>query len=240
MDKRSDIWAFGCVLYEMLTGRRAFDGEDVSETLAYVLKSEPDWSALPKTTPVAVRRLLRLSLQKDRKRRVPDIGDARIEVDEAPSDVTAVDERAPAAVPGGRRHMRRTGASRVLVAAAIAVAAMRMMLRSAPQADVLEIRLEIVTPCDRRSDTRLPFRQTADSWCSSANRRRLQRFGCGRSTQTTARALAGTEGAAQPFWSPDSRSIGFFARQTEAARDRRWDAANAGGCRSWVRRSLGC
>jgi serine/threonine-protein kinase len=73
-DKRSDVWAFGAVLYEMLTGQRAFDGEDVSETLASVLKSEPDWNALPADVPTHIRRLVQRCLAKDRRQRVPDIG----------------------------------------------------------------------------------------------------------------------------------------------------------------------
>src|SRR4051812_9898827 len=71
-DKRSDVWAYGCVLYEMLTGSRAFDGEEVSDTLAAVLRAEPDWSRLPPDTPAAIRKLLRGCLQKDRRERVPD------------------------------------------------------------------------------------------------------------------------------------------------------------------------
>src|SRR5262245_49229695 len=82
-DRRSDVWAFGCVLYEVLVGSRAFEGEDVSDTLANVLKAQPDWSALPATVPSSIRRLLRRSLEKDRKRRLSDMGDARLEIDEA-------------------------------------------------------------------------------------------------------------------------------------------------------------
>jgi serine/threonine protein kinase len=82
-EKRSDIWAFGCVLYEMLTSTRAFVAEDLSGTLAHVLMKEPDWNALPATTPLAIRRLLRRSLEKDRKRRLADIADARLEIDDA-------------------------------------------------------------------------------------------------------------------------------------------------------------
>src|SRR5499433_3356879 len=78
-DKGSDVWAFGCVLYEMLTGRRAFEGEDVSDTLASILRSEPDWNALPADTPAPVQRLLRRSLEKDARRRLPHIGVARME-----------------------------------------------------------------------------------------------------------------------------------------------------------------
>jgi Tol biopolymer transport system component len=82
-DKRSDVWAFGCVLYEMLTGARAFAGDDVSDTLAAVLRGEPDWRRLPTETPTSIRRLLRRCLEKDRKRRLSDAADARLEVDDA-------------------------------------------------------------------------------------------------------------------------------------------------------------
>src|SRR3989442_8368858 len=82
-DKRSDMWAYGCVLYEMLTGRRAFDGEDVSDTFASVLKGQPDWTALPAETPAVIRRLLRRALEKDPRAALSDVADARLEIDEA-------------------------------------------------------------------------------------------------------------------------------------------------------------
>ena len=82
VDKRTDIWAFGCVLYEMLTGRRAFDGDDVSDSLANILKTEPDWGGLPPETPTAVRRLLQRCLAKDPKRRFHDIADVRLDLAE--------------------------------------------------------------------------------------------------------------------------------------------------------------
>jgi serine/threonine protein kinase/Tol biopolymer transport system component len=82
-DKRVDVWAFGCVIYETLTGKRAFNGDDVSDTVASVLKSQPDWTALPNDTPAAIRRLLRRSLEKDPRRRLSDMADARLEIDEA-------------------------------------------------------------------------------------------------------------------------------------------------------------
>ena len=98
-DKRSDIWAFGCVLYEMLTGKRAFEGDDISDTLANILKAQPDWRPLSATTPVAIRRLLRRSLEKDRKRRLSDIADLRLELDEAlnPQDLDRAEPLAPTA-----------------------------------------------------------------------------------------------------------------------------------------------
>ena len=83
VDKRTDIWAFGCVLYEMLTARPAFRGETASDTIAAILEREPDWSALPAQTPASIRRLLQRCLEKDPKRRLRDIGDARLEIEEA-------------------------------------------------------------------------------------------------------------------------------------------------------------
>ncbi len=87
VDKRADIWAFGCVLYEMLTGHVAFAGETVSDTIGKILEREPDWSALPSTTPSVIRRLLRRCLAKDPRQRLRDIGDVRLEID-------AIDEAA--------------------------------------------------------------------------------------------------------------------------------------------------
>ena len=84
VDKRTDIWAFGCVLFEMLTGRRAFEGDTVTDTLVRILEREPEWTALPAATPEAVRRTLRRCLEKNPRRRVRDIGDARLELDEGP------------------------------------------------------------------------------------------------------------------------------------------------------------
>jgi len=91
VDKRADIWAFGCVVYEMLTGRVAFAGETVSDTIGKILEREPDWSAIPPDTPSVVKRLLRRCLAKDPKQRLRDIGDVRIEID-------AIDDRPEASV----------------------------------------------------------------------------------------------------------------------------------------------
>ena len=82
VDKRTDIWAFGCVLYEMMTGKRAFEGETVSDTMAAILKEDPDWETLHKATPVLVRGVLRRCLAKDPNHRVHDIADARIEIED--------------------------------------------------------------------------------------------------------------------------------------------------------------
>src|SRR5262249_35881920 len=83
VDRRTDIFAFGAVLYEMLTGRRAFTGETVTEILARVIERDPDWNRLPKNTPASIRRLLERSLRKDRSRRLQPATDARIEIEDA-------------------------------------------------------------------------------------------------------------------------------------------------------------
>jgi len=95
VDKRSDIWSFGCVLFEMLAGRQAFGGDTVSESLARILERDPAWDALPSDTPASIRRLIRRSLQKDARQRLHDIADARIEIDEA---------TAPQIESGSRNH----------------------------------------------------------------------------------------------------------------------------------------
>ena len=91
LDRRADIWAFGCVLYEMLTGRRTFEGEDVTDTIAAVVTKEPDWSCLPAATPPSVERLLRRCLEKQVSRRLPHIGVARLEL----SDIPGANSRGP-------------------------------------------------------------------------------------------------------------------------------------------------
>ena len=123
VDKRADIWAFGVVLFEMLTGRRAFEGDDIAITLAAVMMKEPDWRALPAATPAALRRLLTRCLKKDPKARMRDIGDARLQIEEllsgAPEEVgvtchpaCAVTLAARAAVGGRRRARYRIDADR--------------------------------------------------------------------------------------------------------------------------------
>jgi Tol biopolymer transport system component len=108
VDKRTDIWAFGCVVYEMLTGRRAFTGDSLTDTLAHVIEREPDWRALPENTPDVVRRLLERCLRKDVRRRLRDIADARIEIEDAIAASTAPVDRAARA--SGRRSRRRAHA----------------------------------------------------------------------------------------------------------------------------------
>jgi len=129
VDKRADIWAFGCVLYEMLTGVRLFRGGSITDILAAVVRAEPDWSALPAATPTSLRRLLRRCLEKDRKRRLPDIGVALLELDDAATESSA--PSAPPVAPS-RRNALRWGGAAIGVAAAAGAGALWQRWRTPP------------------------------------------------------------------------------------------------------------
>ena len=120
LDKRTDIWSFGCVLFEMLTGRTAFGGETISDTIARLLERDVEWDALPPSTPVPVRNLLRRCLHKDPNHRLRDVGDARIEIDEA---LTASAAPAADAMASAGRTLRRRRLLLGAVALGVAVAA---------------------------------------------------------------------------------------------------------------------
>ena len=134
VDKRTDIWAFGCVLFEMLSGGRAFGGDTMTDTLAHILEREPDWGLLPRGTPPPVRKLLRRCLQKDPVRRMRDIGDARAELDEALSD--------PAPVPAAHVRRRLSGwgivAASVILGVSLLAAAWMLGGRPATSSNPLE------------------------------------------------------------------------------------------------------
>jgi len=108
VDRRTDIWSFGCVLYECLTGRQLFAGETVSDTIAKILEREPDWSVLPAQTPARARELLRRCLEKDAKKRLRDMGDARIELEEALSEIQSGSRLAAAAAEEKKRSRPTT------------------------------------------------------------------------------------------------------------------------------------
>jgi serine/threonine-protein kinase len=135
-DRTADVWAFGCVLYEMLTGCRAFDGDGVGEILAAILKADPDWRRLPADTPEGIRRLLRRSLQKDQKLRFRDIRDARLEIEDLARAETAEIWPGPerAQKPGADARKWRFAAvlATVVLSGAVAASAAWLAMRSAP------------------------------------------------------------------------------------------------------------
>jgi len=215
VDKRSDVWSFGVVVLEMLSGRAVFAGETVTHVLAAVLKTEPDWTTLPSNTPAPIRRLLRRCLEKDRKRRLDSVADARLEIDEARSGVSGVD-----VVGGNERGARRS--VRSLVAAFViggvlvgfAMWAVYGSSRITSSADVARFAIadsERVIMSRRRGDLAL-----------SPDGRTLAFVGYGEGgariwlralDALEPRSLVGTEGAAGLSWSPDGRSLAFIASQ---------------------------
>ena len=209
VDKRADIWAFGAVLFEMLTGRQLFDGDTVSEVLANVLKDEPKWSELPANTPPALRRLLARCLEKDPKRRLHDIADALPDLDEAAAGepATATTRRRTPLVYG------LAGLVAGLIIAALAFVVWGSVFRRAPDTS-LRI-LSVLPPSGQ------PLLQdTADAAISPDGRTiafaagpsgEASRLWLRRIDSALPRALEGTKGAFQPFWSPDGTRIGFFA-----------------------------
>jgi eukaryotic-like serine/threonine-protein kinase len=200
-DTRADIWAFGVVLFEILAGTRPFPGDEISDTLAGILKSEPPWDALPRDTPAAIRRLLRRCLQKDRQQRLQHIGDARLEIDEA-RGATAPEH---AAVPVGtlRRPLLWIAAT-TAAALAIGVVAGRQF-SIAPEAP--ELRLEISAPVGMLTHFAISPDGRSIVYARTGRRGLVVR----EFDDSSPRALTGTEGAEYPFWSPDGRSLGFFA-----------------------------
>ena len=150
VDRRTDIWAFGCVLYEMLTGRRTFEGDAVTDTLAGILRGEPDWNALPASTPPVVRRLLRRCLEKDVRQRLQSIGDARIEIGEALASPAEAAVVAPAALPA--RPSRRWVALIAVGAMPLAAVLVWMLNAAAPASERVDVTRSLlsVQPFDGR------------------------------------------------------------------------------------------
>ena len=147
VDKRADIWAFGVVLFEMLTGRRAFAGDDVSVTLAAVIMNEPDWRALPASTPASLRLLLMRCLKKDPKARLRDIGDARLQIDELLSGVP--DEARAPEMPRAGSAWRRVlpwAAAGVLALGAMVIAAVALRPPGDATASPDPVRFAIAPP----------------------------------------------------------------------------------------------
>jgi eukaryotic-like serine/threonine-protein kinase len=218
LDKRTDIWAFACVLYEMLTGRRAFGGDEISDAQASILMKEPDWSALPSATPVGIRRLLSRCLQKDPRRRLRDIGDARWEIEfllgGAPED-----EAAPAIAAGpprGRRERLVWAAAGLALGAIVAGVATRVAIRPASGPAPLKRFVIPVSGLGAVGSTALgrhvvTLSPNGRHLVFVANRRLYLRP----LNRLEAAPIRGTEGdnpnhARDPFFSPDGEWIGFW------------------------------
>ena len=221
-DKRADIWAFGVVLWEMLTGKRIFEGETVSHTLAFVITKDPDWNALPSTTPPPIRRLLRRCLEKDRKRRLPDIASAQMEIDDArsTSDTDVVVSSAPSSNRPSPALWQRALPWALAAAATIALAvvvALWAPWKTVPSAAPVRVSSELGVNTVVGSAG-----APAASLALSPDGRLLAFVGApqeGTQTQLYLRhmdqldatAVPGTVNARDPFFSPDNKWLGFFA-----------------------------
>lgn len=215
LDKRTDIWAFGCVLYETLAGRRAFGGETVSDTMAALLKEDPDWSALAPGTPTKIRDLLRRCLQKDPWQRLHDVADARIEIDEALSGPSL---QGPEAAPTVSRHRRWSHAIPWILSGLMAAIAL-IAVWSLQQTPRPEARNAIWVTLTLPPKTSVALGRGSAVALSPDGLRVVFGASSGGRTQLYLRRLDrlestpidGTENASNPFFSPDGQWIGFFA-----------------------------
>jgi Tol biopolymer transport system component len=220
VDKRTDIWAFGCVLYETLTGRKAFSGETVSDTIVAILEREPDWSSLPATTPSSIRRLLQRSLEKDPKRRLHDIADARIEIDDVSSERAAV--AAIGSIQGERRFLLTPRTVWVLVAAAVMLVALGAAggvwwrpVRVASGRSPLARLTITLPPAQALEKGRFPPVAVSPDgkllvYAASISGGRTNLY-LRPLDELAARPIPETGGASTPFFSPDGRWLAFYA-----------------------------
>ncbi len=226
LDRRCDIWAFGCVLYEMLAGQKAFAGESIAETLAHVMTREPDWKALPETTPHAIVRLMRRCLQKDPRQRLRDIGEARIMIEESLLDAAST-SGSPASANGVTplrpesavaAPLRRPALSWAFTAASLLVAAIfaaAYFVR--PKKPATTVIRALIAPPDKGS---FAFNGPEGVAAISPDGQRLvfpafdasgkEALWVRPLDSIVAQPLEGTVDASFPFWAPDSRHVGFF------------------------------
>ncbi len=211
VDKRADIWAFGCVVFEMLSGQQSFSGETLTDTLAAVVRAEPDWDALPAATPDLVRRLLHRCLTKDLKQRLRDIGEARIQIEELFADPAkaSVSKSSPAARPLIRSWMLWVS---VALAIALVVSLVLLWRGMKPEAHPL-VRYDVEAPNKTTvSLSRWPamtLSPDGSTLAFVAFADGVSRLYIRKRDDPEVRVLAGTEGAVDPAFSPNGASLAF-------------------------------
>jgi Tol biopolymer transport system component len=209
VDKRADIWAFGCVLYEMLAGRRPFDGEEISDVLAAVLRQDIDWQPLPPSTPPAITHLLARCLERDLKRRLRDIGEARIVLNDPAALAPSLPVSSPAGMPAARAAWLPWTVAALFLVAAIALSVPYLRSPAAPAVVTMHVAIPGGAIFNERSQVAISpdgaHLVLAANTEAGARQLFLHSFETGET-----RPVEGTAGAVAPFWSPDSRSIGFF------------------------------
>ena len=206
IDKRTDVWAFGCVLFEMLTGRRAFDGATNSDVLSAILEKEPEWSAVPASTPEPVRRLLRRTLAKDPLERLRDIGDARIEIGEARRQLASGTSDRALVAPPANRWLTHAVWGAATVAALVIGFVGSLTMRPSPPTDAPVDHLGVPLPTLTTQVTPV-IAVSADGRkfaIASADGIVIRDL-----NQPEARLLRGTAGAEAPFLSPDGSWVAF-------------------------------
>jgi len=217
VDRRADIWAFGCVLFEMLTGKQAFGGETISDSLASVLKTEPDWKSIPKEVPGPLNRLLRACLQKDPKRRLQAIGDARVALEELQSGTAFETEPAIAPIVPQERPLAWRMLPWLLLALALAATPFmaRIFSPAAPTASkaLTQLNIDLSSPDGLMGElgSSVVLSPDGSTVAYVADRGNVRQLFIRRLDRLEGTPLAGTEDAYSPFFSPDGQWIGFFA-----------------------------
>jgi len=229
VDKRTDTWSFGVLLYECLTGQSLFRGETTTDTMGAILHRDPDWSALPHGTPPTIHHLLRRCLRRDRNRRLHDIADARVELEEAITDPSDSVLGLTVNAPESRNEKSRPSLALTMLAVAVvalasALAAWQLKPIPMPPKPVLR-KLEIQVPGLRTDErlrpiispdgSRVVYAAKGSLWVRSLD-------------DLEAIELTGTKGASSPFWSPDSSQVGFQDGS------RLWRMPVTGGTRSLI------
>lgn len=206
VDKRADIWAFGCVLFEALTGRQAFPGDTLSDVLATVLAREPELDKLPETTPSSIRALLRRCLRKEPEKRLRDIGDARLEIEDALNG--GIDDVSVPVAAKPQTGWRRT--MPWLLAGLMAVLAIGVYTQFPALVTPQIVRTSVIIPGLERGMFDVSPDGTKVVYAPGKNRDEERRLHVRRLDEDESTPIPGTEMASSPFFSPDDKWIGFF------------------------------